>query len=82
MSFLVDLAERVGLTFVEAFLGVLLVAPVFNLDVSTLHAAAMGGAAAAAAVAKGMIAKRLGQPGTASLVDGGVDELGNLDTAP
>ena len=56
-EFLVDAAERVGLTFVEAFLGALVLAGVFNLD--TLESAALAGVAAGLALVKSIVAGRL-----------------------
>lgn len=62
-KFAVDLAERVGATFAFAFLSA------FSFsDLSTAHDAAIAGAAAAASVVKGLLAKFLGDPDDASLV--------------
>lgn len=61
-KYLVDLAERVALTFAEAFLAV------FTLtDVSTLKSAAVAGGAAVLSLLKGVVAKLKGDKESASL---------------
>jgi hypothetical protein len=65
-TFLRDLAERVIATYVQAFLG-LLVAGTFTLNISTFKAAAIAAIPAAFSAAKGVIASRVGSPGSASL---------------
>lgn len=66
---LVDVAERATLTFVQAFLGVWLVADWADLtDVGLAQRAAVAGIAAALAVLKGFAAARVGDPDTASLL--------------
>ncbi len=66
---LLDVAERATLTFVQAFLGVWLVADWADLtDVHLAQRAAVAGIAAALAVVKGFAAARVGDPGTASLL--------------
>lgn len=63
-SYVKDLAERVALTFAEAFLGVFVVT-----DLSTAENAAVAGAAAVVAVVKGLVAQAVGKYRSASLVD-------------
>lgn len=57
-QWLIDSVERVALTFLEAFAAALLLGGQF--DLSTAHAAALGGVGAALAVAKSIIAARFG----------------------
>lgn len=68
MSFFTkDLLERLVATFVQAFLGVVIVSGLDNIDVK---AAATAGVAAVLSLVKSLIAKRIGDPGDASLVSG------------
>lgn len=60
---LLDIAERVGWTFAQAFLAVFVVT-----DLSSARTAATAGAAAAIAVIKGVVATRVGAR-TAGLPD-------------
>lgn len=67
-SFLLDSAERIVSTFVEAFLGIWILAgpaDVFNL--STVHTAAAAGVVAAAAALKAALAAKVGSGSSASL---------------
>lgn len=64
-----DLLERVGMTFVEGFLGGIVVTEI--ADKAMWLAAVSGGVAAALALLKGLAAKRVGNEDSASL-DGGV----------
>ncbi len=64
---LVDLAERVVATYIQSFLGLLLVADA--IDIGAVKAALVAAAPAALAVVKGVLAKRLGDPESASVVD-------------
>lgn len=57
-AFLIDAAERVALTFLESFVGALLVAT--QVDLSTAKAAAIAGLGAALALAKTIIAGKVG----------------------
>lgn len=66
-KFLVDLAERVVATYIQSFLGLLLVADA--IDIGAVKAALVAAAPAALAVVKGVLAKRLGDPESASVVD-------------
>lgn len=67
MSFFTkDLAERVVVTFVQAFLGVIAVS---GLNAISAKTAGIAGVAAVLSLVKGLIAKRIGDPGTASLID-------------
>jgi hypothetical protein len=60
-----DIAERMAWTFAETFSGSLLAAPMLRLDISTLTAAALAGAAAVLAVLKGLAASKVGEPNAA-----------------
>jgi hypothetical protein len=66
-----DLAERVASTFVQAFLGALITGGVFDVagvrDVSAWEAAGLAGVAAVLALLKGLAAKFVGQPDSASV---------------
>uniref|UniRef100_A0AAU2V931 Holin n=1 Tax=Streptomyces sp. NBC_00003 TaxID=2903608 RepID=A0AAU2V931_9ACTN len=64
---LVDIVERAALTYVEAFLGLLLAAGTTDIvDLSTLQSAGIAAIPAGLAVIKGAIGTLLGRPGTAS----------------
>ncbi|MFG2956354.1 hypothetical protein ACGF5O_21855 [Streptomyces sp. NPDC048291] len=64
---LADIAERSVLTYVEAFLGLLLASETTNLvALSTLESAAIAAIPAGLAVAKGAVGSLLGRAGTAS----------------
>jgi hypothetical protein len=69
-SYIIDLAERVVWTFLQAFLGALIAGGVFDVagvrDVSAWEAAALGGVAAVLSLLKGIAAKFIGQPDSAS----------------
>jgi hypothetical protein len=65
-QFLIDLAERVFFTFVQAFLGAFVIT-----DLSTAKTAALAGVAAALAVLKGVAASMIGDRGTAALLPAG-----------
>lgn len=60
-----DLVERATMTFIEAFAGSLAITG-FS-DSSTWYAALGSGVAAVLALAKGLIAKGVGEPDSASL---------------
>jgi len=64
-----DLFERVIATFVQAALGALGTNSLLDLGVDNWKLVVSAGAAAALSVIKAAVAKRLGTPGTASLVD-------------
>jgi len=64
-TFLLDAAERVFWTYVQAFLGLLLVSGVTDLD--ALQAAAVAAVPAALAALKAIIATRFGDPESAAL---------------
>ncbi len=66
--FVVDLSERTIRTFIQAFLGALLAAPVFNLDIPTLKAAAMAGFASVAAVLMGVVTGPIGSKESPSVI--------------
>ncbi|GAA1111250.1 hypothetical protein [Streptomyces javensis] len=64
---LADIAERAVLTYVEAFLGLLLAAGTTDLvNLSTLQSAAVAAIPAALTILKGAIGTVLGRTGTAS----------------
>jgi ribose 5-phosphate isomerase RpiB len=63
-----DLAERVVSTFLQAFLGGIVITQ--PLDGSMWYAAAGAGVAAAAALVKGVLAKLRGEADSASLAKG------------
>ncbi|MET9876582.1 hypothetical protein ABZZ36_18435 [Actinacidiphila glaucinigra] len=60
-----DLAERVVATFLQVFVGGLVLTTPFDLGM--WQAAAMGGVAAALSLVKGLVAKVFGDPNSASL---------------
>lgn len=64
---LADIAERTVLTYVEAFLGLLLASGTTNLvTLSALESAAIAAIPAGLAVIKGAVGSLLGRSGTAS----------------
>lgn len=67
--FLKDLIERTVATYVQVFLGLIIATSTDMVDINTLKVAAISALPAALAVAKGLIAKRFGDPNSASLVD-------------
>jgi hypothetical protein len=67
-SYARDLAERVVSTFLQAFLGAIVVSAPFSL--SMWQNAAVAGVAAGFALVKGVIARVRGNAGSASLVKG------------
>ena len=54
-----DMLERTILTFIEAFLGALVVAPLISVDANTLELAALAGGGAALAVIKTYAKKKI-----------------------
>ena len=64
--YLIDLAERVVMTFLEAFIGVLLLAGADVLTLSALKAAVVAGIIAVLALLKGLLAKVIGDRWSAS----------------
>ena len=54
-----DMLERTLWTFIEAFLGALVVAPLVSLDANTLELAALAGGGAALAVVKTYAKKQI-----------------------
>lgn len=82
--FAADLAERLGATFAEAFLGVIAVAFTSGkVDLASpdalVTAAAAAGIAAVVALVKGMIAARVGRQGTAALLPLDLDHRDVID---
>ena len=63
-----DLAERVTTTFLEGFLGGIVVTTPF--DLSMWHAAAAGGVAASVSLVKGLVARWRSVTNSASLAKG------------
>ena len=61
----IDALERVLATFAQAFLAIIVAAPI--LDMSTWKAAAVSGIAAAMSALKALVAKGVGDPESASL---------------
>lgn len=68
LPFWLDLVWRTVRTFAVGFLGYVAAVPVFTLDPSLLEAAAVAGGMAALAVAKGLLASKIGQPSSAALL--------------
>lgn len=68
-EFLVDAAERIVATFVEAFIGLLLASESSIIAVSTWQAAAVAAIPAVLSAAKAIIARHFGDPESASLAD-------------
>ena len=66
--FALDLFERMIRTFLQAFLGALLAAPAFNLDIPAVKAAALAGMAAVAAVVMGLLSQPIGTSTSASVI--------------
>ena len=64
-AFLLDAAERIFWTYVQAFVGLLLVSGVTSLD--ALQNAAIAAIPAALAAVKAIIASRVGDPESAAL---------------
>ena len=54
-----DMLERTFWTFVEAFLGALVVAPLVSVDANTVQLAALAGGGAALAVVKSYAKKQI-----------------------
>lgn len=69
--FLIDAAERVAATFVEAFAGAVVLAAA--LDLSMLESAALAGTIAAAATVKAAAASFLGSRDSAAALPATVD---------
>lgn len=67
-TYLRDLAERVGWTFVEGFVGGLVLTQLS--DVNMWYAAVSGGLAAVVSLVKGVVAKGVGNTESASLTRG------------
>lgn len=71
---LLDISERTLLTYLEAFLGLLLADSTTDMiSLSVLQAAAVSAIPAALAVVKGSIGTLLGRPGTASWLPAAAD---------
>lgn len=67
-TYALDLAERVLVTFLQAFVGGIVITQ--PLDASVWHAAAAGGVAAVIALVKGIAARAVGTANSASLAKG------------
>jgi len=73
MKWFVDMFERAVATYVEAFLGLLLVNWQSNVvDLSTFQSAAIAAVPAGLAVIKAGLARFVGNPDTASVADPGL----------
>lgn len=66
--YVVDLIERVASTYATAFIGLLLASGMDLTDLSSLKAAAIAALPAALAVIKGLLARFVGDPGTAAIL--------------
>ena len=66
--FALDLLERTIRTFIQAFLGAVLAAPVFNLELPTLKAAALAGLASVATVIMGVMSGPIGAKESPSVI--------------
>jgi hypothetical protein len=81
-KFAADIAERTVLTYLEAFLGLLLAAGTTNLvDLSVLESAAVAAIPAGLAVAKGAVGILLGRQGTASWLPASADPTSSTTRA-
>jgi hypothetical protein len=67
-AWLIDAAERIASTFLEAFLAIVVAAGVDTINVSTLRAALVAGLTAVLSFLKTLAASRVGKPTSASLV--------------
>lgn len=72
LPFWVDLVYRTIRTYVVSFIGLLVAAPVFSLDLTTAEAAAIGAIPAALAVIKAGVASKVGDDDSASLLPSSV----------
>ena len=76
-AYLLDVGERVFWTFLQAFLGLLVVGGAFDVanvaDISIYQSAAVGGAAAVLSLLKGTVAGFLGNSDTAALLPKSLD---------
>lgn len=70
-KFLLDLVERTAATYLETFVGLLLVGGV--VDLSTAKAAAVAAVPAGLAVVKSALSAFVGRPGTASALPAKAD---------
>lgn len=68
-KYLLDLAERIVLTFFEAFFGALLANASGVINMPVIAAAAIAGLAAVVTLVKGLVAKPINDPNTAGFVD-------------
>ena len=64
-----DAGERIVATFVEAFLGAVVLTSVADVNVDTVEKAAFAGLVAALAAAKTLVARFTGKYDTASVID-------------
>ena len=76
LPFYVDMLFRTVRTYAVAFLGFAAAVPVFSLDYSIAVAASTAALPAALAVAKGLLASKVGKPDTAALLPANVDTTG------
>lgn len=67
-NWLLDAAERVIATYVQAFLGLVIAAGLDAMSMSTLKAAAVAALPAALSALKAVVARTVGSPDDASLL--------------
>ena len=67
-NWLLDAAERVIATYVQAFLGLVIAAGLDAISLGTIRAAAVAAIPAALSVVKAIIAAKVGSPHDASLL--------------
>jgi hypothetical protein len=72
-----DLLERAVWTFLQAGLGVFVLADSFDANLDNAEKAAMAGLAAVLALVKGVVASRVGDTGTAATLPATVDPAAN-----
>jgi hypothetical protein len=68
-----DLLERAAWTFAQAFLALFLFTGELDTDIDTAKKAAVAGIAAVIALAKGVVASRVGDHGTAATLPASTD---------
>jgi hypothetical protein len=72
-----DLVERAVWTFLQAGLGVFVLADSFDANLDNAEKAAMAGLAAVIALVKGVVASRVGDTGTAATLPATADPAAN-----
>jgi hypothetical protein len=69
-AWLIDAAERIAATFVEAFMAIIIAAGTTSVNMSTVKAAAVAGFTAVLSFVKTLAASRVSDPQSASLAPG------------